>query len=629
MSALGWKQVWSNGKYAVSLYIAYSQDIVANTTTVTITNQRCCSLDAYHYFRSTNVNNGYQFSGGEKYDVFADVQVNAGSCWQFPQDHNITKTFTHDANGNPPTMTVHAQWITGLNQYDTPEFDWIAYNIPGIPAIDRSGGVSAISVDSVTDTTITINVGSNVLTTTAAYRLNDGEWVYVSTPSSMQVTGGGTGKYAISGLSPNTSYKIGWCHRRDYNHVWSSEVTTTAKTNKPKAPSHGKLHIYSVSHYSVTVTFSGFVFAANAEFSYYSVAIFESGTTPSYTKTPDSMYTFSNLKPNTTYTVRVLAYDNYGSASPPIDQTVTTWKSPITISSFEVTGITHNSLTTEATVITNDNTITEVIHSVVDGSSVTNTEYANHTYTDLNPNTRYLLEESIIDSYGRSVRSGVVGTTLPNPPVISEVTNSSITYNSATVTVKAVVSSPGTITRYELVTDSETLINTTGVFNVTDLNPNTEYSYTAKAIDNYSRTATKSGSLKTLPSLPSPSVTITSTEEDTCNIKVNPGIGTGATLETITYRIGDTGSIVDIGTNTTAIVDISNLEEESSFTINVSVLDNYGRKGTASTVGTVPSRSFMYIVNSDGSVIRCESYIIDSSGTITKLSKATNTSVIE
>lgn len=629
MAHLGWKQVWNNGKYAVSLYIAYEQNIVNNTTTVTITNERCCSLDAYHYFHYTNVNNGYQFSGGEKYDVFADVQVNAGSCWQFPQDHNINKTFTHDANGNPPTMTVYAQWITGLNQYDTPEFDWIPYNIPDIPRIDRSGGVSSISVDSVTDTSITINVGSNVLTTVASYRLNDGKWVNVSTPSSMQVTGGGTGKYIISGLSPNTSYKIGWCHQRDYNKVWSSEVTTTTKTNKPDAPKNGAINISSVSHNSVTASFSGFTYDTNSKFSYYNVAIFESGTTPSYTKITNSSYTFSNLKSNTAYTVRVVAYDNYGSASSPIDKSVTTWKSPITISSFEVTGITHNSLTTKATVTTNNNTITEVVHKIVGGSSVTNTEYANHTYTDLNPNTEYSLEETITDSYGRSVKSTTTGTTLPNPPVISGVTNSSITHNSATITVKAVVSSPGTITRYELITDSETLINTTGVFNVTDLNPNTEYSYTARAIDNYSRTVTKSGSLKTLPSLPSPSVTITSTEEDTCNIKINPGIGTGATLETITYRIGDTGSIVDIGTNTTAIVDISNLEEESSFTINVSVLDNYGRKGTASTTGTVPSRSFMYIVNSDGSVVRCESYIIDSSGTVTKLSKATNTSVIE
>lgn len=629
MNHLGWKQVWSNGKYKVSLYIAYSQDVVANTTTVRITNQQCCSLDAYHYFYNVSVNNGYQFLGGEAYDVYADVRVNAGSCWVFPQDHDINKTFTHDANGTPPTMTVYAQWISGIYQYDTPEFDWIPYNIPGIPSIDRSGGISAISVYSVTDTSIIINVSSNALTTTAQYRLNDGEWVTVSTPSSMQVDGGGTGKYIISGLSPNTSYKIGWRHQRNYNQVWSSEVTTTAKTNKPDAPKGGAINISSVSHYSVTASFSGFTYDTNSEFSYYSVAIFESGTTPSYTKTSDSSWTFSKLNPNTTYTVRVIAYDNYGSASPPVDKSVTTWKSPITISSFEVTGITHNSLTTEATVITNDNTITEVIHKIEGGSSVTNTEYASHTYTDLDPNTRYLLVEDIIDSYGRSVKSGTIGTTLPNPPVISEVTNSSITHNSATVTVKAVVSSPGTITRYELVTDSETLINTTGIFNVTDLNPNTEYSYTARAIDNYSRTATKSGSLKTLPSLPSPSVTITSTEEDTCNIKISPGIGTGATLEAITYRIGDTGSIVDIGTNTTAIVDISNLEEESSFTINVSVLDNYGRKGTASTVGTVPSRSFMYIVNSDGSVIRCESYIIDSSGTVTKLSKATNTSVIE
>ena len=76
MIELGWKQVWSNGKYKVSLYIAYSQDIVANTTTVVVINQQCCSLDAYHSFRSTNVNNGYQFLNGEVYDVFADVRVN-------------------------------------------------------------------------------------------------------------------------------------------------------------------------------------------------------------------------------------------------------------------------------------------------------------------------------------------------------------------------------------------------------------------------------------------------------------------------------------------------------------------------------------------------------------------------
>ena len=332
-----WKQVWSNGKYTVSLYITYSQDVVANTTTVTVTNQQCCSLDAYHYFYNVSVNNGYQFLGGENYDVYADVRVNAGSCWQFPQDHVISHTYTHDANGNPPTMTVYAQWISGIDKYDTPEFDWTYVNLTSlIPAIDRSASTCSASLVSTTTNSATLKLTSNVAITKGCYTIDNGStWNYFD----INISANGSANYTVTGLSPSTTYTIKVQLQKPSNGVWSNTASVSATTKDdwvPVTPANVRVTPVLVTPTLFQIRVTNDIDEHDEWYKVkYQVTNGPSGESNEYStsiaSTKGALLSFTKLMPNATYTVTVTVISNFSKTSDPVAISITTTRDQATI----------------------------------------------------------------------------------------------------------------------------------------------------------------------------------------------------------------------------------------------------------------------------------------------------------
>ena len=207
---LGWIEAWSNGHYRVSNYVAYKQDLENRKLEITLANQQCCSLDNVHTFHNNEgVNNGYgwQAMGGPVVDVNDAVNVPAGGCWTHSGDRYAIITVNYNNDGSVPDILMSTQFIAGINQYDTPEFDWNKKNIktlfpsispiPNPPSIPTGLRTTDITTN---QATLTWNAISGASTYIVATGLNtDGAPFYESYST--------TNEYLFTRLVENTEYK--------------------------------------------------------------------------------------------------------------------------------------------------------------------------------------------------------------------------------------------------------------------------------------------------------------------------------------------------------------------------------------------------------------------------------------
>ena len=203
---LGWIEGWSNGRYRVSNYVAYKQDLENRKLEVTLANQQCCSLDNVHTFHNyEGANNGYgwQVMGGQVVDVNDAVNVPAGGCWTHSGDRYATVTVNYNNDGSVPDILMSTQFIAGINQYDTPEFDWTTKNIktlfPSINAKVQAPTITNVDVISSTSATVEFTSVENATKYHITLRNQDGAvTAYIATDT----------RYTFNHLSPNQNYTV-------------------------------------------------------------------------------------------------------------------------------------------------------------------------------------------------------------------------------------------------------------------------------------------------------------------------------------------------------------------------------------------------------------------------------------
>lgn len=203
---LGWIEGWRNGHYRVSNYVAYKQDLENRKLEITLANQQCCSLDNYHTFHNyKGVNNGYgwQVMGGQVVDVNDAVNVPAGGCWTHSGDRYATVTVNYNNDGSVPDILMSTQFIAGINQNDTPEFDWTTKNIktlfPSINAKVQAPTITNVDVISSTSATVEFTSVENATKYHITLRHQDGAvTAYITTDT----------RYTFNHLSPNKNYTV-------------------------------------------------------------------------------------------------------------------------------------------------------------------------------------------------------------------------------------------------------------------------------------------------------------------------------------------------------------------------------------------------------------------------------------
>ena len=203
---LGWIEGWTNGRYRVSNYVAYKQDLENRKLEITLANQQCCSLDNYHTFHNNEgVNNGYgwQVMGGQVVDVNDAVNVPAGGCWTHSGDRYANVEVKYNDDGSVPDILMSTQFIAGINQYDTPEFDWTTKNIktlfPSINAKVQAPTITNVDVISSTSATVEFTSVENATKYHITLKHQDGAaTAYITTDT----------RYTFNHLSPNQNYTV-------------------------------------------------------------------------------------------------------------------------------------------------------------------------------------------------------------------------------------------------------------------------------------------------------------------------------------------------------------------------------------------------------------------------------------
>lgn len=203
---IGWIEAWSNGHYRVSNYVIYKQDLENRKLEITLTNQQCCSLDSYHtFYNYEGVNNGYgwQVMRGPFVDVNDAVNVPAGGCWTHSGDRYAIVTVNYNNDGSVPDILMSTQFIAGINQYDTPEFDWTTKNIktlfPSINAKVQAPTITNVDVISSTSATVEFTSVENATKYHITLKHQDGAvTAYITTDT----------RYTFNHLSPNQNYTV-------------------------------------------------------------------------------------------------------------------------------------------------------------------------------------------------------------------------------------------------------------------------------------------------------------------------------------------------------------------------------------------------------------------------------------
>lgn len=203
---LGWIEAWSNGHYRVSNYVTYKQDLENRKLEITLTNQQCCSLDSFHtFYNYEGVNNGYgwQVMGGQVVDVNDAVNVPAGGCWTHNGDRYATVTVNYNNDGSVPDILMSTQFIDGINQYNSPEFDWTTKNIktlfPSINAKVQAPTITNVDVISSTSATVEFTSVENATKYHITLKHQDGAvTAYITTDT----------RYTFNHLSPNQNYTV-------------------------------------------------------------------------------------------------------------------------------------------------------------------------------------------------------------------------------------------------------------------------------------------------------------------------------------------------------------------------------------------------------------------------------------
>lgn len=203
---LGWIEAWSNGYYRVSNYVAYRQDLQNRKLEVTLTNQQCCSLNSQrHFYNYEGVNNGYgwQSMAGQVVDVNDAVNVPAGGCWTHSGDRYASVTVNYNNDGSVPDILMSTQFIAGVNQYNSPEFDWTTKNIktlfPSINAKVQAPTITNVDVISSTSATVEFTSVENATKYHITLKHQDGAvTAYITTDT----------RYTFNHLSPNQDYTV-------------------------------------------------------------------------------------------------------------------------------------------------------------------------------------------------------------------------------------------------------------------------------------------------------------------------------------------------------------------------------------------------------------------------------------
>jgi len=305
-----------------------------------------------------------------------------------------------------------------------------------------------------------------------------------------------------------------------------------------------------------------------------------------------STYTFTNLKPKTTYKIYAYVKDAQGVSSNISDAQLSTEEYLLANINEISSSSTLNSITINVNATSGDGEIVKYLYSINDEEFI-ESDSATHTFSNLQDTSEYKIRVKVKDSnevYSTEWFETITTETYELPNVTKVETET--TYNSITLTATA-EKGREEIDKYWYSIDGAEYVEGPSTYTFSTLEENTEYKIKVKVSDVNGRYSTEYGvSIKTDTYLVSTvnSVDVTTTSS-TLKVKVNAtkGISEIATY----YYSKDGGSNWE--NNTSGTYTFEGLTSGATFNVVVYVEDENGRKsanyitsGTTSTIVVTP-----------------------------------------
>lgn len=398
-SSYKWEEIWNNGSYALDVQWRHRIDPINNLIWYSACQWRIRKVASqWFYDEDCPIGMG----------VITETRVTGTTSVNLKNTSSVSYDFKDVGREIHANSSGVAGGTYYLHVYCKPSgvtgpvpTGWYTKDITSLlPKIDRGTGTTTLSTNSVTFSSITLNIKSSVYTSLGRYRINGGSWVEFSTSSALQVSGGGTMTKVFSGLSPNTSYKIEVQCRRDYNELWAPVYALTTTTQKPSLPTISGLKLTSNIYNQQIYTWSGAYGTGHPSNLYGAYEYRVNGGDWQSTSTSSAAL---NCSPNTSYKFEVRLRDYYGQYSSILTNSATTPKpSAPTKGKVDVSEITTNSAKF-------------TISGFSFGAGATWGKYqqgfsteawqdlgkiAEFTRTGLTPNTTYTIEVRLVDNYG-------------------------------------------------------------------------------------------------------------------------------------------------------------------------------------------------------------------------------------
>ena len=313
-----------------------------------------------------------------------------------------------------------------------------------------------------------------------------------------------------------------------------------------------------------------------------------------FIESEEGSHTFSNLQPNSSYTVYSYTVDENKIKSNVYETTVTTGEYVAPVVDSVSHSVTLNSITLNVTANNGSNEIVKYMYSKDNGASWEESTSNTYTFDGLTDSTEYKIKVKVVDSEGNESTEyyEAITTEIYILPVIASV-DATTTWNSITLTPSG-TNGTNTIDHYEYSIDNGAY-QTSNVFN--NLTDNKEYTIRVKAIDSAGRESNVYETTVTTDTYELPvinNVTVDSTK-DTITINVN---ATGGDGSIVSYHYSrDDGS--NYQTSNNASYTFSDLTSDTTFYIKVYVTDSNGRVSSeySTSVATEPDTVNMYFAN--------------------------------